>query len=296
MPSARESFPEGSVLPPDVFVAWCPGTARAPAALLLQLATCPCLSPAGLVNERVEHVEEESHDCGRGGQDEVSDAAFVWVLGGARTPLLATGPPGVSRRPLGSLELQLLFFSLQFLPDQRSLRCGNLRQHLENTTGNTPRHPPGQAAACEPSPVPHQPASPCSAVAPAPATPGGCRCSRRSRAPLGAGGAAGGCRAASSRGAGGWIPVELELCYWWIQAGEGVGSSQWEAGCGDPNGIVQTAANGGAARGRSRRRGGGTTSPSSPSAGGDPSRANRSPASQVIPAGSQSQPSPSLCR
>lgn len=191
VPSAGESFPEGSVLPPDVFVARRPGTARAPAAPLLQLAPCPCLSPAGLVNERVEHVEEESHDCGRGGQDEVSDAAFVRVLGGARTPLLATGPPGVSCRPLGSLELQLLFFSLQFLPDQRSLRCGNLRQHLQNTTGNTPRHPPGQAAACEPSPVPHQPPPPHAA---------------RSRPPLqllgaaGTRGAAGGCRAASSQG------------------------------------------------------------------------------------------------
>lgn len=142
--------------------------ARALSALLLQLATHLCLSPAGLVNERVEDIQEECDNCGRGGQDEVSDAAFIWVLGGAQTPLLATGPPGVSCRPLGRLELQVLFFSLQFLPDQRSLRCGNLRQHLKNTTGNTPRHPPGQAAACEPSPVPSQPASPCSAVAPAP--------------------------------------------------------------------------------------------------------------------------------
>lgn len=139
--------------------------ARVLRALLPQLAACLCLSPAGLVNERVEDIQEESHNCGRGGQDEISDAAFIWVLGGVRIPLLATGPPGVSCRPLGCFKLQFLFFSLQFLPDQRSLRCGNLRQHSENTMGNTPR------------PVPSQPASPCStvAVAPAPAALQGLR-------------------------------------------------------------------------------------------------------------------------
>lgn len=220
--SLGESFPEFSVLLPHVLVSQRPRTARALAAPLPQLATRLGLSPAGLVNERVEDVEEESHDCGRGGQDKVSDAAFIWVLGGARTPLLPTGPPRVSCRPLGRLKLQLLFFSLQFLPDQRSLRCGNLRQHLENTMGNTPCHPPGQAAACKPSPVPSQPASPCStvAVAPAPAALGGLRWVGLRWAALweGAWAAAGqGLRGAAGREAGGRIPMEQKYLHRWVQ-------------------------------------------------------------------------------
>lgn len=132
---------------------------------------------------------------------------------------------------------------------------------LAEHNGQHPSPSPG-AGGClrAQSRAPPAPASPCSAVAPAPATPGGCRCSRRGR------GLPGGVFA-GLQGAGGWIPVESELCYWWIQAGEGAGSSQSEADCGDPKGIVQVAADGGVDRGR--RRGGGTTSPSSPLAGGD---------------------------
>lgn len=211
-------------------------------ALLPQLAVRPCLSPAGLVNERVEDIQEESHDGSRGGQDKVSDAAFIWVLGGARTPLLATGPPVVSCRPLGRLQLQLLFFSLQFLPDQRSLRCGNLRQHLENTMGNTPRHPPGRAAACAPSPVPSQPASPCStaAVAPAPAALRGLL--GRSRAALREG-----LRVVPGRVfAGPWGAERAAGSQWsrcvgigGFNGGEGVGSSQSQPSFCDPNRILQ---------------------------------------------------------
>lgn len=101
--SLGESFPAISVLLPHVLVSERPRTARALAALLPQLATRLGLSPAGLVNEWVEDVQEESHNCSCGGQDKVSDAAFIWVLGGARTSLLATGPPRVSCRPLGCL-------------------------------------------------------------------------------------------------------------------------------------------------------------------------------------------------
>lgn len=269
-----------------------PRTVRAcPAALLPQLATCPCLSPAGLVNERVEDIQEERHDCGRGGQDKVSDAAFVWVLGGARTPLLAMRPPGVSCRPLGCLELQLLFFSLQFLPDQRSLRCGNLRQHLENTTGNTPRHPPGQAAACKPSPVPSQPASPCStiAVAPAPAALQGLQCMGRSRAPAGgsAGGSVGSCQAASSWGcrerSGQADPGGADALALVGPGGKGAGSSQSQPSFWDPNRIFQTTANpepaGAAGAGGTVNS---TASHSSALVGGDALTASRSPASRRI--------------
>lgn len=220
--SLGEAFPAISVLLPHVLVSERPRTARALAALLPQLAMRLGLSPAGLVNEWVEDVQEESHNCSCGGQDKVSDAAFIWVLGGARTSLLATGPPRVSCRPLGCLKLQLLFFSLQFLPDQRSLRCGNLRQHLENTMGNTPCHPPGQAAACKPSPVPSQPASPCStvAVAPAPAALRGLWCVGLRWVALweAAWAAAGqGLHGTAGSEASSWIPTEQIHLHWWVR-------------------------------------------------------------------------------
>lgn len=226
------------------------------------------------------------------------------MLGGARTPLLATGPPGVSCRPLGRLELQLLFFSLQFLPDQRSLRCGNLRQHLENTMGNTPCHPPGQADACKPSPVPSQPSSPCStvAVAPAPAALRGLWCVGRSRALAGgsAGGRVGSCQAGSSWGRGERSrqldPGGADALALVGPGGKGAGSSQSQPSFCDPNRIFQMMAN-----------------PEPPGAAGAGGAVTAQPVTALLwwegilrqpivaqlpgsSAGSQSQPGPSLCR
>lgn len=175
----------------------------------------------------------------------------------------------------------------------------------ENTTGNTPRHPPGQAAACKPSPVPSQPASPCSTV--------------RSRPPprlfsvSGAWGAAGlrraalqegawaaarqGLRGAEGSGVGSRIPVEPMRWHWWVQVARGAGSSQSRPSFCDPNRIFQMTAN-----------------PKPPGAAGSRGADTAQPVTallwwvgmlqQPIAAqlpgglfvGSQSQPGPSLCR
>lgn len=185
------------------------------------------------------------------------------------------GPPGVSCRPLGCFKLQLLFFTLQFLPDQRSLRCGNLRQHSENTMGNTPR------------PVPSQPASPCStvAVAPAPA------------ALQGSGGrlSAGSCQAGSSWGCGqGSGQLDPDAVALVGRGGEHAGSSQSQLSFCDPNRIFQTAANPGAA-------GAGGVVTTQPVTGllqwvGMLQQPIVAQLPGELCAGSQSQPGPLLCR
>lgn len=99
--------------------------------------SCQLLPPASLIDERVEDIQEERHNGCHGSQDKISDVAFVGTLRGEVLCSSAARPPRVPHKPPGSF-----LFGLQFLPEQRSLRCGNLRQHLgRNTLATHPNHP-----------------------------------------------------------------------------------------------------------------------------------------------------------